>query len=179
MLALNPDAVVLIHDHPGQVPQQPVPSPYGLRHYREGDGPAWDALLDTAFGGRHERASLCSQTRRSQDLWVPERTHFAVLRGVPVSVATACETEWKGKPAGAFGWVGTHPEHRRKGLARAVCAACLLWLAKQGRSRVVVCTGPDLPGAIQLYLSLGFVPDTEAARAAMKKMGLVPEEDGA
>jgi len=52
--------------------------------------------------------------------------------------------------------VGTHPAHRRRGLARAVIGASLLDLATLGISRVRVCSWAHTPAPLSLYLACGF-----------------------
>jgi ribosomal protein S18 acetylase RimI-like enzyme len=60
--------------------------------------------------------------------------------------------------AAEFEPVGTHPEHRRRGLASAVCRFALRRLRDEGAQTVVVYAGgrdEDAP-ARDLYESLGF-----------------------
>lgn len=56
--------------------------------------------------------------------------------------------------------VGTHPEHGRRGLARAVCVAALHALREHGAERVLVYARGDAghPAPLALYSSLGFRP---------------------
>lgn len=51
--------------------------------------------------------------------------------------------------------VGTHPEHRRRGLAASVVAACLARMADRGISRVYIATEPEPYPANRLYEALG------------------------
>jgi ribosomal protein S18 acetylase RimI-like enzyme len=53
--------------------------------------------------------------------------------------------------------VGAHPDHRGLGFGAAACLAALHALRERGATRAVVYTATDgHPGAIPLYLSLGF-----------------------
>ncbi|WP_202805957.1 GNAT family N-acetyltransferase [Actinopolymorpha alba] len=56
--------------------------------------------------------------------------------------------------------VGTHPDHRRRGLARAVCTAVLHAFAAAGGERVVVCSRGDAAHPVPklVYESMGFIP---------------------
>jgi GNAT superfamily N-acetyltransferase len=56
---------------------------------------------------------------------------------------------------GEFEPVGTHPDHRRRGLARAVCQAGLRGLQAAGAERAIVYSAVGSP-AETLYASLGF-----------------------
>ena len=57
---------------------------------------------------------------------------------------------------GLFEPVGTHPQHQRRGLARAVVAAGLLDLARAGIARARVCSETDKPASMALYAACGF-----------------------
>ncbi len=57
---------------------------------------------------------------------------------------------------GDFGPVGTRPEYRRRGLARAVLLDCLRRMKARGMNRVCVSTGMANASAIRLYESVGF-----------------------
>jgi ribosomal protein S18 acetylase RimI-like enzyme len=52
--------------------------------------------------------------------------------------------------------VGTHPGHRRRGLARAACTAAVRALAERGARSCVVLSWSGDSGATQLYRSIGF-----------------------
>ena len=56
--------------------------------------------------------------------------------------------------------VGTHPDHERRGLARATCLAALNALREHGaHTAVVYARGDDAyPAPLKLYTSLGFEP---------------------
>lgn len=56
--------------------------------------------------------------------------------------------------AGAFEPVGTHPEHQRRGLGKAVMVEGLRRLAQLGAE--MACVGSYSPGAHALYASVGF-----------------------
>ncbi len=51
--------------------------------------------------------------------------------------------------------VGTHPDHRRRGLASAVCLLALRRLREEGAARAIVYSWADSP-AQALYRSIGF-----------------------
>lgn len=54
--------------------------------------------------------------------------------------------------------VWTHPEHRRRGLARRVMAELEDEAARRGYERVTLTTGARQPEALGLYLALGYEP---------------------
>lgn len=57
---------------------------------------------------------------------------------------------------GLFEPVGTHPDHHRKGLGKAVLLESLRRLRAGGMENAIVGTGHDNEGAIKLYESVGF-----------------------
>lgn len=57
--------------------------------------------------------------------------------------------------------VGTHPDHRQKGLAKAVILECLKRLAKYKPSAVVILGAAPSEAARKLYESVGFVHESE------------------
>ena len=52
--------------------------------------------------------------------------------------------------------VGVHPNHRRKGLAKAVVLECIKQLQKHGAKAIVILGAASTEGATHLYDSLGF-----------------------
>ena len=77
------------------------------------------------------------------------------------SVDDRGETAAVGMGVAQEGWVnvfeiGTHPAHRRRGLARRVLGALLDWGVAQGASRAYLQVMPDNLPALALYESLGF-----------------------
>lgn len=64
---------------------------------------------------------------------------------------------------GWIGWVGTHPEHRGRGLARLLLTTATTELARRGCAQAAldVDTGND-SGALRLYESVGFHVDYQA-----------------
>ena len=57
---------------------------------------------------------------------------------------------------GLFEPLGTHPDHQRRGLGRAIMTEGLRRLAALGATKAFVSTGPDNLGANALYTAIGF-----------------------
>jgi predicted GNAT family acetyltransferase len=74
---------------------------------------------------------------------------------------------------GEFEPVGTHPGHRRLGLARAVCTAVLHAFAAAGGRRAVVYSRGDAAYPIprRLYESMGFTAYTRTHTYAGRDRG--------
>lgn len=140
------------------LPQRPpLPEGYTLRATRRGD--AADAgriaaLLNAAFNRDFHNAAeyltfsrLAPSFRHDLDLVaVAADGTFAAYVGIPYVAALA---------HGLFEPVCTHPDHRQRGLARALMIEGLHRLQALGAADVVVETGDMIP-ANRLYDSLGF-----------------------
>ena len=141
-------------DRMRQVVEPRVPEGYVLRGYRPGDEDGWSELLVLAGFTEWNRArvdeKLRAEGRRegSRVVSLGERiaaSTFASRRDAPV-------------PAGELDFVASHPDHRNRGLGRAVCASVVRFFSERGYDSVVLFTDDDRLPAISLYLSLGFVP---------------------
>jgi predicted N-acetyltransferase YhbS len=72
--------------------------------------------------------------------------------------------------AGFDGWRGNlyrlavHPEHRRRGMARALVAAAECWLLEQGAQRVTALVEQDRPWAVAFWSAAGYQVDPHMAR---------------
>lgn len=100
---------------------------------------------------------------RMRSMW-PYRSELDLIVISPAGDAVAYCQGWYDETngIGEFEPVGTHPEHRRLGLARAVCTAVLHAFAAAGGQRATVyCRGDTAyPIPKQLYESMGFTPYT-------------------
>jgi len=85
-----------------------------------------------------------------------------LLARTPDGAPAACCIAWPDPASGAglFEPVATHPDHRRRGYGRSVMAAGLARLADAGLRWAIVITATRNEGAVALYRSLGFVPDS-------------------
>ncbi len=98
---------------------------------------------------------------RMRKTW-PYRPEFDLIAVSPEGEAVAYCQGWydEANSIGEFEPVGTHPDHRRLGLARTVCTAVMHAFAEAGGRRVTVyCRGDAAyPVPKQLYSSMGFAP---------------------
>ena len=76
----------------------------------------------------------------------------------PDGAFVSCMNAWYDEDlrVGEFEPVGCHPDHRRKGVTRALMLEGLRRLRDLGATQAIVCTSTDNPGAQKLYESCGF-----------------------
>lgn len=63
---------------------------------------------------------------------------------------------YKGKRIQLIANVATHPEHRRRGIARALTTQAMLHAGQRGTDELWLHVRADNPGAVQMYRDLGF-----------------------
>lgn len=78
-------------------------------------------------------------------------------------VASTFASRGERERCGVLDYVACHPDHRQRGLGRAVCCAVLECFARRGYRSVTLLTDDVRLAAISLYLSLGFAPEMTRA----------------
>ena len=140
----------------------PVEVPQGHRLVAatefEDPAPMWAHLLDACFDDSAWTAGSLRETFIDQEQYDPDGTFFIMHDNKPVSTAFAWLDDPGATDMGRIHYVGSLPEHRRKGLARAVVVAVMRYFRDNGFQRAFLGTHPALLPAIRLYLSLGFEP---------------------
>ncbi len=131
-----------------------VPDGYLLRQCRASDSDGIAGVLDASgFQG-------WTAGRVADYLAEPERGEGTrvVARGTRIVASTFASWQELGR-VGVLDYVACHPEHRGRGLGRAVCSGVLEFFAGRGYESVTLLTDDVRLPAIALYLSLGFAPD--------------------
>ncbi|MGW0072068.1 GNAT family N-acetyltransferase [Streptosporangium sandarakinum] len=146
----------MAHDLRELPPVEP-PAGFTVRHVRDdGDVPARAAAHRAAF-----RSSRVTEERYRDVMgaW-PYRRELDCVAEAPDGRLVAYGLAWldAGNHVGEFEPVGTHPDFRRMGLARAVCLEAMHRLRAAGARTAVVHVRGDAahPGPARLYASLGF-----------------------
>ncbi|MEN2421099.1 GNAT family N-acetyltransferase [Streptomyces rimosus] len=157
-LATGPYMTCLGRPLTGDLPPRPrLPDGYVIRAQRdETDVAGRAAAHRAAFGSDRITAERHARMRAT---W-PYRPEFDLIVASPGGDIVAYCQGWydEANRTGVFEPVGTRPDHRRLGLARAVCAAVLHAFARAGGRRAVVQARGDAayPVPKRLYESLGF-----------------------
>jgi predicted dehydrogenase/ribosomal protein S18 acetylase RimI-like enzyme len=155
----------------------PAPPPgYVLRCYGENDEAQYIELMAKAGfdGWTHERVAHTLRRVLPGGFFVVE--HKASGRLVATAMASHAASE-QHPYGGELGWVAGDPEHRGKGLGRAVCAAVVARFIRAGYRRIFLSTDDWRLPAIKTYLKLGFEPllvredMAERWRAVCEKLG--------
>ncbi|MGW1376862.1 GNAT family N-acetyltransferase [Streptomyces sp. NPDC002446] len=145
-----------------QLPDIPhLPDGYTIRPQRSpADVAGRAAAHRAAFGSTRITTERHTGMR---EVW-PYRPELDLVVASPAGEIVAYCQGWYDEVnrVGAFEPVGTHPGHRRLGLARAVCIAVLHAFARAGGERALVYARGDAayPVPKRLYESMGFAPYT-------------------
>ena len=127
---------------------------YELRPCRAGDSDGIAGVLDASGfqGWTTERvADYVAEPERGEGTRV-------VACGTRIVASTFASWQEMGR-IGVLDYVACHPDHRGRGLGRAVCCGVLRFFAGRGYESVTLLTDDVRLPAIALYLSLGFAPD--------------------
>ena len=131
-----------------------VPDEYLLRLCRAGDSAGIAGVLDASgFQG-------WTAGRVADYLAEPERGEGSRVVACGTRIVASTFASWKELGCiGVLDYVACHPDHRGRGLGRAVCLGVLGFFAGRGYESVTLSTDDVRLPAIALYLSLGFAPD--------------------
>ena len=131
-----------------------VPDRYLLRGCRASDSDGIAGVLDASgFQG-------WTAGRVADYLAEPERGEGTRVVACGTRIVASTFASWQEVGCiGVLDYVACHPEHRGRGLGRAVCLGVLGFFARRGYESVTLLTDDVRLPAIALYLSLGFAPD--------------------
>jgi ribosomal protein S18 acetylase RimI-like enzyme len=134
-----------------------------------GDVPRLVELLGILFTEEHELSPDPDKQRRALEIILagPSRARIYVARQRGKAIAMAAlhfttSTAEGGKVAGLEDCI-VHPEHRRRGIGKALLAYVLEQARAEGALRVVLLTDGDNMRAQALYRKLGFAPSSMLA----------------
>lgn len=136
---------------------QPVPEPYFLRPFVDGDQTAWSALLN----GNGQLGTWTAERVQGEvdGALVAGGQTFAVCAGELVACAGVYDRLRSDEACWEIGWIAAHPLHAGRGLGLQVAAAAVRFaLALDSRPIYLLTDDFRLP-AIKTYLKMGFVAD--------------------
>jgi len=139
------------------LPEPAVPEGYLLRQYRDSDEADYIRLMHGA-GFAHFDSAYVARTRNTvlpDGFFVIEHLASGKLAATAMATHNATAEHPSG---GELGWVAGDPQHKGKGLGRAVSAAVLARYAAAGYRRIYLHTDDFRLPAIKIYLDLGFEP---------------------
>lgn len=135
-----------------------LPQGYSIRSWREGDDVPWTRIKRIAFED-DTPLEYWRTTWGSRHDFDPNGWHLCLHGDEPVGIAAAVITRYQdtGRIMGCcMEWIGVLPEHRGRGLGRALMTACLNYAAPYRPEPFVLVTQPFRVAAVTLYKSLGF-----------------------
>lgn len=138
-------------------PPVEVPAGYLLRQYREEEEAEYIELMAKAgfTGWTHDNMVNLLRKVLPDGFFIIEHIDSGSL----VATTVATHNPIEGLPfSGELGWVAGDPEHKRKGLGMAVCAATIQRFLQAGYRNIYLLTDDQRLPALKIYLRLGFEP---------------------
>ena len=163
-----------------RLPEVAVPAGYAIRTHQPADGAAWCRLINDAIGGEYTEERFEQEISGAPGL-EPADLFFAVSGEVVVGTA------WARHRPGRVGYVhmvAVAPEHRGRGVGRALVVSVLHRFREAGVASAMLETDDVRLPAIRLYLALGFRPElthdshAERWRRVRRELGLEGKEVG-
>lgn len=134
----------------------PLPVGYDLREADEADVPALAAMLSAAFP--EEPWSEVDVQRRLTAAPDVRAVYVVTWQGEIVATASSRYLPEQFGETGIIHWVGTQPEHARRGLGTALVTCVLVDCILRGYPDALLETQEYRLDAIRLYLRFGFTP---------------------
>lgn len=134
----------------------PLPPGYALRRaLSPQDDAGLAATLTAAFAQEWDVTRVRARLTEAPDV----RAVYVIVRDGEIAATAAHRRLPERWPqAGYVHWVGTHPDHARKGLASALLAHLLRDFAACGYREAVLETQDSRLAALRAYLKFGFLP---------------------
>lgn len=147
--------------HLDDLPEEPsLPDGYALTTYTSADDIASLAeTLTGAFGEIWDEARVRDKLTDAPDVLA---VYVATWRGRAVATTSSRWQPDRFPATGYVHWVGTHPEHLRRGLGLALMIRVLHDFRARGYRAAVLETDDSRLPAIRTYLRCGFLPVYEA-----------------
>jgi len=145
-------------------PQVGLPAGYRFRAYQPGDEERWVALQRAAEPYFEITDELFTEEFGGHRDQLADRMFFVVTEDEERDVIAGSATAWwqddpaGDKPLGLVHWVVVHPDHRGRGLSKAMMTHTMNRLTAS-HSHAMLGTSSGRPWAIKVYLDFGFTPD--------------------
>lgn len=138
----------------------PLPKGYMLRTFQSPDDLApLAATLSAAFGVPWDIDRIRNKLTEAPDV---KAIYVVAWQGGPVATASSRFLPDRFPGAGVVHWVGTHPDHIRRGLSSVLMTRLFQDFLEREYTEAVLETDDFRIPAIQLYLKFGFTPVCDA-----------------
>jgi GNAT superfamily N-acetyltransferase len=155
----RPHRVLMVRQHLDDLPRFPVPEPYGIRWYAEGDDDRWMQIKAASDVHHSAPADFFAQTYgRHRELLTQRQAFLCDAAGEAVGTVTAWFEEIDGVRYGKVNWMLISPVAQGLGLSKPLLSACCTRMAELGHTSAMLYTLTVRLPAINLYRSFGFVP---------------------
>jgi GNAT superfamily N-acetyltransferase len=154
-----PRRVMMVRPHLDHLPSHPLPEPYRIRWYAEGDDDRWMAIKAASDVYHAAPADFFTHTYGGHRDLLGERQAFLCDgAGEAVGTVTAWFEELDGARCGKVNWLLLSPRAQGLGLSKPLLSACCARLAELGHTSAMLYTLIVRMPAINLYRGFGFVP---------------------
>jgi mycothiol synthase len=134
-----------------------LPPGYELRAYQRGDEAAWAKIMNISMEGRRTAESAKHELIGCPE-FMPAGLFFVTHEGEPVGSCCAFRRSKTERRVGYLFMLGLLPEHRGRGLGKALVHAVMRFFREMGFEEVTLHTDDFRLPAIRLYLKVGFEP---------------------
>jgi GNAT superfamily N-acetyltransferase len=161
MVSYTDQGFDMVRDNCADIPRHVLAAGYRFRPFASGDDRLWTDLQQASEPLFDIADDLFNQQYGTHRADLPDRLWFVETEaGDAVASISAW---WEHEPPtprdrGRIHWVVVHPEHRRRGISKAMMTKAMERLARSHPSAMLG-TSSGRPWAVKLYLDFGFRPD--------------------
>jgi ribosomal protein S18 acetylase RimI-like enzyme len=155
-----PKTVWMIRENLEDIPSCPLPEPFSVRWFEQGDEAAWLNIQNQCDPRAPFPLSLFERVYGNNPAALAQRMCFVLDREKkPIGTATAWFDEhFRGELWGRIDWVAVLPEFQGRGLGNSLLSLTCERLRSLGHQRAYLKTYTDRVVAIHLYKKFGFAP---------------------
>lgn len=148
--------LIMRRPHLHNIPLTSLPGGYEFRTADpDGDEPTLAEVLSAAFREPWTVQTVRERLTRAADV---NAVYVVTWRGAVVATASSRRVPDRFPGEGYVHWVGTHPDHTRKGIGAYIMARLLQDFIDRGSRTAVLETDDFRLPAVRTYLKMGFTP---------------------
>ena len=149
------------------LPQHGLAEGYSIRLFRRGDAETWVRVeQESEPWGKIDRKTFDQNFGDDCDALARRQLFLVSPQGRDCGTVTSWYTRrYHGRAWGRIHWLAVAPQHRGKGLSKALMTAAMNRMRSLGHRRAMLVTDTRRLIAIKTYLDFGFAPDMRTPNA--------------